>query len=167
MMRTVFGAPLPVLAGAVFWVVALGGLGVLATDLAHWYYALRKPSWQPPDFLFGPVWSTIFLLAGVALVLGWVSASATPSNRLALVVAYVVNGALNTTWSVLFFRLRRPDWALLEVGLLWLSIAAMIVILWPLSRVAALLVVPYLAWVSFATVLNRAIIRLNGPFGSA
>jgi tryptophan-rich sensory protein len=156
-----------VLAGAVFWVVALGGLGVLATDLSNWYYALRKPAWQPPDFLFGPVWSTIFLLAGVALVLGWVSASATPSNRLALVVAYVVNGALNTTWSVLFFRLRRPDWALLEVGLLWLSIAAMIVILWPLSRVAALLVVPYLAWVSFATVLNRAIIRLNGPFGSA
>lgn len=166
-MRNVLGAPLPVLAGAAVWVVALGGLGIVATDLSRWYYALRKPEWQPPDFLFGPVWTTIFILAGIAFVLGWVSPAATTASRLALIVAYVVNGALNTFWSVLFFRLRRPDWALVEVVPLWLSIAAMIVILWPLSRVAAFLVVPYLAWVSFATVLNRTIIRLNGPFGSA
>lgn len=166
-MKALLGAPLGVLLFAGAWVVALGGLGIVATDLSSWYYALRKPSWQPPDFLFGPVWTTIFVLAAIAFVLGWESPGASPSRRQALVAAYVANGVLNTLWSVLFFRMKRPDWALVEVVPLWLSIAAMILVLWPLSRLAALLVVPYLVWVTFATVLNRAIIRLNGPFGSA
>ena len=165
-MRSFFAAPVAVLLGALAWMVAMGAFGVLMTELGPWYYALRKPSWQPPDFLFGPVWSTIFLLSAVAFVLGWISPVAGTRDRWLLVAVYVINGVLNNYWSFLFFRSRRPDFALVEVGALWLSILAMILILRPLSTVAALLVTPYLCWVTFATVLNRAIVQLNGPFGS-
>ena len=83
-----------------------------------------------------------------------------------LVIAVAVaNGIANLAWSPLFFKLRRPDWALWEVPLLWLSIVAMMVALAPISWVASLLLVPYLAWVSFATFLNLTIVRLNRPFG--
>lgn len=155
-----------VIAGALVWMVGLGAAGIWATDLSAWYYDLRKPSWKPSDVWFGPVWSTIFLLAAVALVLAWQSERATPEARTRLVLAYVVNAVCNVLWSYLFFRLRRPDWALVEVVVLWLSIVAMVWALWPLSKVGALLVAPYLVWVSFASVLNRAIVRLNGPFGT-
>ena len=78
---------------------------------------------------------------------------------------FCANGVLNVVWSPLFFRLRRPDWALMEVPLLWLSILALMFLLAPISRTASLLLVPYLLWVSFAAVLNLTIVRLNGPFG--
>jgi tryptophan-rich sensory protein len=157
---------LGVIAMAGVWMVGLGGMGIVATDLTPWYYELRKPSWKPSDVLFGPVWSTIFLCAAVALVLAWSSESATPAARSRLLVVYLVNAVLNVLWSLLFFRLRRPDWALVEVVALWVSIVAMMWALAPLSKLAAALIVPYLAWVSFASVLNRAIVRLNAPFGA-
>jgi tryptophan-rich sensory protein len=163
-MDRLFSAPTAAIVTAVAWMIVLGGAGVVSTDLSPWYYALRKPEWKPSDVLFGPVWSTIFLLAAIALVLGWTSEAATPAARTRLVAAYVANGVLNVTWSVLFFRMRRPDWALVEVVALWVSIVAMMWVLAPLSRTAAWLLAPYLAWVSFASVLNRAIVRLNGPF---
>jgi tryptophan-rich sensory protein len=154
------------IAMAAVWMFGLGGLGVVATELSPWYYALRKPEWKPSDVLFGPVWSTIFLCAAVAFVLAWNADGATPSARTRLVVVYVVNAILNVLWSYLFFRLRRPDWALVEVVALWLSIVAMIWALAPLTKLGAALIIPYLAWVSFASVLNRSIVRLNGPFGA-
>jgi tryptophan-rich sensory protein len=163
LMRVTVGS----IAGAVAWMVGLGAAGIWSSKLTTWYFELRKPEWKPSDIWFGPVWSTIFLLAAVALVLGWSSEHATPGARTRLVVVYLVNGVLNVLWSLLFFRLRRPDWALLEVGVLWLSIVAMMWALWPLSKTAALLITPYLLWVSFASVLNRSIVRLNGPFGAA
>lgn len=143
--------------------IALGVLGALVTDLSPWYYALRKPSWQPPDWLFGPVWTTIFGLAAIAGVLAWRNAPMRTA-RSRIVALFVVNGVLNLGWSWLFFRLHRPDWALYEVGFLWLSIVALIVALWPFSRPAAALLVPYLVWVTFAGVLNFAVVRLNQPF---
>ena len=166
-MDRLFSASAGAIATAVAWMVGLGAMGIVATDLSPWYYELRKPAWKPSDTLFGPVWSTIFLLAAIAFVLAWTSPEATREARTRLVAVYAVNAVLNVAWSVLFFRLRRPDWALGEVGLLWLSIVAMIWALAPLSALAAWLVAPYLAWVSFASVLNRAIVRLNAPFGSA
>jgi len=153
------------IAGAAAWMVGLGAMGIVATDLTPWYYGLRKPEWKPSDTLFGPVWSTIFLLSAIAFVLAWSSPTADGAARSRLLAVYAVNAVLNVLWSWLFFRMRRPDWALLEVVPLWLSIVAMIWALAPLSRVGALLLLPYLLWVSFATVLNRAIVRLNGPFG--
>lgn len=153
-------------AAATGWVLVLGTGGGLATRLDRWYYELRKPPWQPPDWLFGPVWTTIFVLGAWAALIGWYAPEATPESRTRLLAAYAVNSLLNVTWSLLFFRLHRPDWALAEVALLWVSIAAMMVVLWPVSRVAALMIAPYLLWVSFASVLNTAIVRLNRPFGT-
>jgi tryptophan-rich sensory protein len=154
------------IATAGVWMVGLGGMGVVATKLSPWYYELRKPSWKPSDVLFGPVWSTIFLCAAVAFVLAWSAESATPASRSRLLVAYLVNAVLNVLWSLLFFRMRRPDWALVEVVALWISIVAMMWALAPQSKLGAALILPYLAWVSFASVLNRAIVRLNAPFGA-
>ncbi|HEY6893082.1 MAG TPA: TspO/MBR family protein [Rhodanobacteraceae bacterium] len=143
---------------------AAGLFGALATELGPWYYALRKPSWQPPDWLFGPVWTTIFALAAIAGVLAWRRAP-TAVERRRMVIAFLVNLALNWAWSILFFRMHRPDAALVEVAFLWASIATLIVIMWGYSRTSSLLLVPYLAWVSFASVLNLSIVRLNAPFG--
>lgn len=143
--------------------LSTGMLGGLATRLGPWYFALRKPSWQPPDWLFGPVWTLIFVLTAWSAVLAWNAAAGDAARTLA-VAAFAANALLNVLWSVLFFALRRPDRALVECVVLWLSIVGMVAVSWPLSPRAGLLLLPYLAWVSFAMVLNRAIVRLNGPF---
>lgn len=153
---------LPILTAAIA-ASALGILGALVTDLSAWYYDLRKPSWQPPDWLFGPVWTLIFGLAALAGILAW-RESWGSADRTRMLVLFAVNAVLNVGWSWLFFRLHRPDWALLEVGFLWLSIVVLMIALWPMSRTASWLLAPYLAWVTFATVLNFAIVRLNQPF---
>lgn len=142
---------------------AVAGLGALMTELGIWYAGLLKPRWQPPDWLFPPAWTLIFVLAAVSGVLAWRSA---PDRRAreAVIVLFALNGVLNVAWSGLFFRLYRPDLALYEVGFLWLSIALLIVVLMRWSMVASVLLVPYLAWVAFAAVLNYAVVQLNGPF---
>jgi tryptophan-rich sensory protein len=150
---------------AACWGLAVALIGAWLTELSPWYYALRKPSWQPPDWAFGPAWSVILALASVALYLGWRDAP-DAGTRALIVALFVANGVFNIFWSPLFFTWRRPDWALLEVPLLWLSILAPMIVMAPFSRAAALLLLPYLLWVSFATVLNVAIVRLNRPFGA-
>lgn len=153
----------PVLvAAAAAALTALGG--GLATRLGPWYWNLRKPSWQPPPWLFGPVWTTIFALIAAAGVIGWESA---PNDRAAfvLVALFAINAVVNIGWSVLFFALKRPDFALIEVVFLWLSIVSIIIAMQPYAPRASLLLVPYLLWVSFAAFLNWTIVRLNEPFG--
>jgi benzodiazapine receptor len=150
---------------AAAWAVVTAGTGALITELGPWYRALRKPAWQPPDWLFGPAWTLIFLCAALAGVLAW--RGGTPSAAASagqLVLVYLVNALLNVGWSLLFFRLRRPDWALLEVVPLWCSIVAMLIVVQRTSAAGAALLAPYLAWVTFAAVLNRTIVRLNQPF---
>jgi benzodiazapine receptor len=137
--------------------------GGLLTTIGPWYRALRKPTWQPPDWAFGPAWAIIMALVATGGALGWQAATNARQHGL-LIALFLINGTLHVTWSLLFFRLRRPDWALVEVALFWVSIAALVVALWPISHRAALSLGPYLAWVSFATMLNLAIVRLNGPF---
>jgi tryptophan-rich sensory protein len=153
---------IPVLAAAAA-AAAVAGLGALVTDLGPWYYGLRQPAWKPPDWLFGPAWTLIFALAALAGIAGWRGAP-DRAMRAQLVALFALNAVLNVLWSVLFFRLHRPDWALVEVGFLWLSIAALIVVLTPVSKAAGWLLVPYLAWVTFAALLNFAVVRLNHPF---
>ncbi len=153
-----------VIVAAALWGIIVAAGGAILTELSPWYYALKKPSWQPPDWLFGPAWTVILSLTSIAIYLGWSDAPDASSRMLVIAVA-VANGIANLAWSPLFFKLRRPDWALWEVPLLWLSIVAMMVALAPISWVASLLLVPYLAWVSFATFLNLTIVRLNRPFG--
>ena len=148
--------------GAVVWGVVVAGAWALLTELSPWYHALKRPSWQPPDWLFGPAWTVILGAASVSLFMGLRHA---PSPLL-VAGLFVANGALNLLWSPLFFKLRRPDWALAEVPLLWLSILVPILVLMPISWIASVLLTPYLAWVSFAAFLNLTIVRLNRPFGA-
>ncbi|MBK8767966.1 MAG: tryptophan-rich sensory protein [Burkholderiaceae bacterium] len=144
--------------------VAVAMLGALMTDLGPWYAALRQPAWKPPDWVFGPVWTTIFSLAAIAGVNGWRRAPDRESRERMLLL-FAANAFLNVLWSLLFFRLHRPDWALAEVPLLWLSVLALIVVLARFARPAAWLLVPYLVWVAIAALLNWQTVRLNGPFG--
>ncbi|WP_457106431.1 TspO/MBR family protein [Methylobacterium sp. P5_C11] len=155
-----WGPPAVAAVAAVLVAVA----GAVATTTDGWYRRLRVPAWKPPDWAFGPVWTVIFALTATAGVLAW-TGDPDPAARDALLAAYGVNGVLNIAWSVLFFRFRRPDWALAEVAALWLSIAVLVLVTGRVSGAAGLLNLPYLAWVSVAACLNLRIVRLNAPFG--
>jgi translocator protein len=157
------------------WLVALGlAFGVAAiggglTVLDDWYYNLEQPWFKPPDLLFGPAWTLLFILMAWSGVLAWrTAAEDEPSlrtRRSKLLMLWAFNGLANMGWSLLYFYLQRPDWALAEVVLLWLSIVLLIRHTSPYNKRAALLLWPYLAWVSFAAMLNLATVVLNGPFG--
>jgi translocator protein len=123
-----------------------------------WYRALAKPSWQPPDWLFAPVWTILYLMIAVAGWLVWREAGAAAFAPLAV---YVLNLVLNAGWSAIFFGMRRPDLALIQLVALWVSTLAVILLFLPIRTDAALLLAPYLAWVTFAGVLNYAIVRRN------
>jgi len=149
-------------AAAVAVVVAIAG--AVLTEIGPWYDALRKPAWKPPDWAFGPVWTTIFVLTVIATALAWQAAEGTGARTI-IFWALAVNAVLNVAWSGIFFKLQRPDWALREVVLLWLSVIGLIVALGSVSTWAAILLLPYLAWVSTASFLNLRIVQMNAPFG--
>lgn len=142
---------------------ATAGIGGALTELGPWYYALQQPSWKPPDAAFGAIWSVIFTLCAISAALAWEAADDAAERRRVLLL-FGLNALLNIVWSGLYFGLHRPDWALLEVVALWLSILALLRGLWPISRWASVLHLPYLAWVSAAAMLNLATVQLNGPF---
>ena len=142
---------------------ATAGIGGALTDLGPWYQALQQPDWKPPDAAFGVIWSTIFTLGAFS---GWLAWRQAPllRERLVVLAVFLINLCLNVLWSWLFFVQHRPDWSLVELYFLWASIVAMMVVSWRHSRLAAVLLVPYLAWVTTAGFLNQANIQLNGPF---
>lgn len=159
-----FGNPsLAALIVAVLGAATLAAVGALATELGPWYYALKQPSWKPADVWFGPVWTTIFALGAWAALRAWAGAGEDEPRRW-LLVAFAFNGLLNVLWSLIFFRLRRPDWALVEVVALWLSVALLMALCAAHDKWSAALLLPYLVWVGFAAWLNLAVVRLNGPF---
>jgi tryptophan-rich sensory protein len=129
-------------------------------SLPAWYAALRKPAFTPPDGVFAPVWITLFVLMGVAAFLVWDKGIGSKGVKTAL-IAFVVQLGLNLLWSGLFFGLRSPLLAFVEIVALWLAIAAAILTFYRVSKPASFLLIPYIAWVSFAAVLNWAIVRLN------
>ncbi|MBL0924275.1 MAG: tryptophan-rich sensory protein [Sphingomonadaceae bacterium] len=149
---------------AIVWAILLGGLGGILTSIGPWYRNLKKPSWQPPDWLFGPAWTLILGLAAWAAILAWEGAT-DDAGRNAIVILYAVNFVGHFLWSPLFFTFKRPDWALIEVVFLWISVLMMLIFLRPFSELASWLIVPYFVWVSFAAILNLKIVRLNRPFG--
>jgi translocator protein len=124
-----------------------------------WYRDLAKPSWNPPDWLFPIAWAALYLMIAIAGWLVWRKAGF--SGGAFALGLYLLQLALNAGWSWLFFGLRRMDWALAECLALWLVIAATIAAFAPISATAAWLMVPYLAWVGFASFLNFTILRLN------
>lgn len=139
-----------------------GFLGSLATmpSIATWYKTIAKPSFNPPNAVFGPVWITLYALMGVALFLIWKRGTATAGVKSAMIL-FFVQLVLNTLWSVLFFGLHQPMWAFIEILVLWLLILLTLIAFWRIALPAGLLLVPYFLWVSFASALNLAIWRLN------
>jgi tryptophan-rich sensory protein len=157
------GRSTPVLV-AVVAALAVATLGATATDIGPWYYSLHKPSWQPPDWLFGPVWTMIYALTALSGVIAW-RAATSRAMRQRIILLFAVNALLNVGWSELFFRFRRPDLALIEVVPFWLSIVVLVVVLAAVSSSASRLLLPYVAWVAFAAVLKLAVVRMNPGFG--
>ena len=153
--------PIAIAAAFAMTVAAMGGT---MTDLGPWYQSLQQPSFKPPDWAFGPIWTAVLALAVLSAAMAW-RAAPNRSVRDAVLILFLLNGLLNILWSALFFAFRRPDWAMFEVLFLWASIATLIVVLWRFARMAALLLVPYVTWVSVAAALNVAVVRLNSPFG--
>lgn len=149
---------------AASWAVFLALGGGLLTKIDGWYHNLNKPTWQPPDWLFGPAWTIILGLAAWAFVMSW-NGTTGSGERTLLIGLYLANGLFHFLWSPIFFTAKRPDWALIEVPFLWLSVLALCVALREWSVLASWLIVPYLVWVSFAAILNWKIVQLNRPFG--
>ena len=124
-----------------------------------WYVSLHKPWWNPPGWLFGPAWTLLYVLMAVAAWLVWREGGWKAQGR--ALGLFLVQWLLNKLWTPLFFGLHRPDLAFAEIILLWLAIAATLAAFWRVRKIAGVLLVPYLAWVSFAAVLNFTIWRMN------
>lgn len=146
------------LVACVVGVELIGNIGSLATfsQITTWYTALDKPSFNPPNAIFGPAWTLLYALMGVALSL----VLAEKNNKRAITL-FAIQLALNVLWSFIFFGWHAPGWAFVEIIVLWIAILATIIEFKKLSTTAAWLMVPYLAWVTFAAVLNFAVWRLN------
>jgi benzodiazapine receptor len=124
-----------------------------------WYQRLKKPSWRPPDRVFGPVWLLLYLSIAIS---GWLVWRVAGFNGAELALSvYAVHLFFNGLWSAIFFGMRRPDWAFVEILCLWLSILATMALFFPINEIAAYLLIPYALWVAFAAVLNFRIWRLN------
>lgn len=137
----------------------LGGQ-VTARSLKDWYPTLEKPSWNPPNAVFAPVWTLLFIAMGVAVYRVWGVGLDDPQVQVTLAL-FVVQLVLNFLWSLCFFGLRSPGLALLEIVFLWLAVVATTVAMGRVDTLSGWLLAPYVAWVSFAAVLNAAVWRLN------
>ncbi len=138
--------------------LVVGGISGMITNegVSTWYQDIEKPGWTPPNWVFAPVWTLLYLLMGLSSWLVWQSGWRTTAVRIALML-YGVQLGFNFLWSVIFFGLRSPGWALLEIGILWVLIATMLGWFLQLRRAAGLLIVPYLIWVSYAATLNGGV----------
>jgi benzodiazapine receptor len=139
----------------------IGGISgfATATSINDWYVSINKPSFNPPNYLFGPVWTTLYILMGISFFMILQS----PANefRKKAVAIFCIQLLLNFCWSFIFFKFQLLGLAFIEIILIWLSIITMIIIFFEINKKAALLQIPYLLWVSFASVLNGSIWFLN------
>lgn len=147
---------LPLLVG----LVALAGLGGIWFAPDQWYAELSKPSWTPPGWLFGPVWSLLYLLMGISLWLAWQAPASTSERRRALLV-FAAQWLLNAAWTPVFFGLQAPGLAFALICLLWLLLVWNLFLFHGLRPLAAALLVPYWMWISFALLLNGVIWLMN------
>ena len=140
--------------------VATSLLGGLATKLGPWYFALIQPPWKPPDWSFGVIWTIIFILSALAWMVAFNSGASQPQKN-KIFILFVLNGLFNVLWSVLYFRMQHPDWSFIEAFFLWGSVLAIILVMWPIRKAAAYLMLPYLIWVTIAMRLNWETLVLN------
>ena len=146
-----------------------GAIGSIFTSesVSTWYQTIEKPSFSPPNWLFGTVWTTLYVLMGISLFLIWRATSNTTfprdrrSRKIAAFIAFGTQLILNVLWSFLFFVLRSPQLAFTEIMILLISIVVTIVVFYKISRLAAVLMTPYAGWVTFASFLNLQIWLLN------
>lgn len=129
-----------------------------ASNIQSWYITLIKPSFNPPNYLFGPVWTTLYIIMGISFYMIW---SSTKINKNKLIGIYLFQLILNFLWSFIFFKYHAIGIAAVEIVVLWLSILTMIIMFYKNNKWAALINIPYLLWVSFASVLNISIYLLN------
>lgn len=151
--------PLLFSVGVCFLAAAVGSVFTTGA-IDTWYATLNKPFFNPPNWLFGPVWTLLYLMMGISLYLVWTTKIDKEKKRQAITFFFIQLG-LNVLWSILFFGLKSPSVALLGIIFLWISICLTIKKFLKASKLAGWLLVPYLAWVSFATVLNLSILLLN------
>ena len=143
---------------ACYGAAAVGGI-LTSSSVSTWYQTLHKPAFNPPGWVFGPVWTVLYGMMAVAVWLVWRGAG---GNEARVPVAlFAVQLVLNVAWSALFFGLRQPGWAFLEICLLWVAIGASLVSFVRISPLAGWLMAPYLLWVSFAAILNLSVWLLN------
>jgi tryptophan-rich sensory protein len=147
--------------GLLGWLALAFGAATLGALFGpgDWYGALRKPAWNPPGWIFAPVWTVLYASMGVAAWLVWSRVGARGRGR--ALGLFLVQLGLNALWSPLFFGLQSPGWAFVDISLLWLALVGTVVVFWQVRPSAGLLLLPYLVWVSFASALNLAIWRLN------
>lgn len=141
-----------------FGAAAIGGLAT-TQGLDAWYATLAKPTWNPPNWIFAPVWTLLYLMMSVSVWMVWRGGGFGIAKW--AIVCFGIQLALNSFWSVLFFGWQQPGWAALEIIALWIAIAITIWLFRKHSSVAAALLIPYLLWVSFATILNWTIWSMN------
>ncbi len=130
------------------------------TGVDSWYQTINKPTWNPPSWIFGPVWTTLYIMMGISLFLVWKSATGKELKRIAIIL-FTVQLLLNFFWSFIFFYNQQPGWALVEIIVMWIFILLTIFAFANVNKLAAWLLVPYISWVSFATILNYTIWQLN------
>ena len=147
--------------GLLLWLIASFSAAALGAFFmpGAWYDSLNKPSWNPPGWVFGPVWSALYTMMAVAAWMVWHQGGYQHQRK--PLTWFVIQLALNAAWSPLFFGAHRPDMAFAEILLLWTAIAGTIRAFYPVNRMAAVLLIPYLAWVTFASILNFTLWRLN------
>lgn len=142
--------------------LSIGVIGSLFTtpQINGWYQTLQKPSWNPPNWLFGPVWTLLYILMGIALYIVWKKPTFRKIKTTAIIL-FAIQLLLNLAWSWIFFRQHQIGWALVEISVLWLFILLCIFSFAGIYKSAGWLLVPYISWVSFALILNYTIWQLN------
>lgn len=142
-------------------VAGLIGSVFTVSSVTGWYSMITRPELAPPNWIFGPVWTTLFVLIGIALFLVWKKEESQKKKVRIAIYLFMGQLILNTLWSIIFFGLHSPGWAFVEIIFLWLAILATIIAFARVSKLAAWLLIPYITWVSFAAYLNYSIWILN------
>ena len=151
-IKLIVSLALPQLAGII-------GSMFTIKSIPTWYAALNKPSFNPPNWIFGPVWISLYILMGISFYIVWIKSDS--SNFNILLSLFILQLTLNSLWSIIFFGLKSPGFALLEIIFLWVSILLCIMYFFPVSKIASFFLIPYLIWVSFASILNYYVWKLN------